>query len=84
MSVEDFNSLSLSEKLYFATEKGIYLDDHFTRFGEMQLISIYSYEMFYVEIIFSIEQEKILHVIGFIDGERLDRYSSCNLREFFS
>lgn len=80
MSIQEFNVLSLPEKLYFTIEKGVYLDKHYTRFGEMQIISIYSINMFYVEIIFSIEQRKVLDVIAFKNGKNFNKYSYFLLR----
>lgn len=80
MSIDDFNNLSMSDRLYHTMSDGVYLDKHFTISSETQLISIYSYKNYYVEIIFSIKQCKILDVIAFREGDNFDKYTYFLLR----
>lgn len=71
ISISTYNNLTQLEKYDLVFTKGnfvnYYLKSH-TRFA------LYSLFMFFVEIEYSIPQNKILKLVAFVNGKLLDRY----------
>ena len=76
MTLYEFNSLTFEEKQATVWDKGVFLDNHIT---DTQRINCYAIDMFFVEVHYNAESNKIIDVRSFKTGESLNRYSQINL-----
>lgn len=71
MDIYDYNKLSLGEKASLLWQKAKYLERH----NEGDLTScLYHINNFFIEAVVSHRENRILEVIPFKNGERLEKY----------
>lgn len=71
MKLEEFNKLSFDEKLNMVYDKGTFLDNYVTK--NIRL-NCYAVELFFVELVYCSEKNKIVEIRSFEEGKHLDKY----------
>jgi len=72
MTLYEFNRLSKEEKLKKVWSIGVFLDNHISK---TEMLSCYAIDMFFVELVYDADKNKIIEVRNFKSGHRLDKYS---------
>ena len=75
LSLNKFNNLSDFEQYDLVFTKGQFIDYHIE---DNKRFALYALYVFFVEIEYDNEKNKILGKISFDGGENLDRYSNLN------
>ncbi len=79
MDMHEYNRLSLGEKASLLWQQALFLERHA---DANTTSSLYHYRNFYIEAVVSHQENKIVEVIPFRIGERLEKYiSGINLRD---
>lgn len=71
MTLEDFNKLDFDSKLYEVVDNGVFVDNYVT---SNVRINCYSLHKFFVELEYDGDENKIIDVRTFVDGEQLEKY----------
>jgi len=79
MTLYEFNLLNYDEKLISVYDKGIFSGNHIS---DSETLNCYSIDMFFVEVVYNGNLNKIIKVISFKSGHSLDKYSS-DLNKYF-
>ena len=79
MGIYEFNMLNLKEQLTTVWDKGIFLENYVT---DRESINCYAIDMFFVEVVYNGEENKIVEVRSFKEGHLLDKYSPKFNTEF--
>ena len=72
MTLYEFKILNDDDQLKVVQDKGTFLENHITK---TEKINCYAIDMFFVEVVYDAEQNKITEVRCFKEGHRLDKYS---------
>jgi len=72
MTLYEFNLLSKNEKIITDFDKGVFLDNYISK---TETLSCYAIDMFFVELVYDVDKNKIVEVRSFISGWCLDKYS---------
>lgn len=72
MTLYNFNKLDLNDRMEVVNQLGIYLDTY-TELNKRCLL--YSIDMFFVEVVYNINLNKIIEINSFKTGYLLDKYS---------
>jgi hypothetical protein len=75
MTLHEFSLLDKNNKTETANHKGIYLDNHITKYEKFNL---YTINMFFVEVCYNSLENKISGIKSFKSGHLLDRYSNID------
>ncbi|WP_372769485.1 hypothetical protein [Lutibacter sp.] len=70
MTLYEFNRLNDEGKLKVLWDKGIFLDNHISK---TEAVSCYAIDMFFVEAVYDIWENKIKEVRSFKSGHRMDK-----------
>ncbi|MFD1616082.1 hypothetical protein [Gelatiniphilus marinus] len=81
MTRSQFNNLNRKQKLLAIQTKGIEVAKDFTRYGAIKLMTCYSLDGFFVEVVLHVANQEIEEVVAFVDGERLNRYTDKGMRD---
>ncbi len=73
MTLYEFNILDHNERMEVVNQKGVYLDTY-SELTERCLL--YAIDMFFVEVVYDVDQNKIVNLNSFKTGHLLDKYSS--------
>ena len=73
MTLYQFNGLSEEEQIKTVWSIGVFLDNHISK---TEMLSCYAIDMFFVELVYDADKNKIIKVRSFISGWCLDKYSS--------
>ena len=73
MTLYEFNRLSEKEQIKTVWSIGVFLDNHISK---TEMVSCYAIDMFFVELLYDVDSNKILKVSSFISGWCLDKYSA--------
>lgn len=76
MTLYDFNLLDLNNKMEVVNQQGKYIDNFIT---ELINYNLYAIDMFFVEVEYNKELNRITKIQSFIGGQLLDRYSKFSL-----
>ena len=76
MTLYEFNSLTIEEKQTVVWDQGVFLDNYVTK---VERINCYALHMFFVEVHYNSETNKIIDVRSFKTGNSLDRYSDLQI-----
>ena len=79
MTLYNFNVLELNEKMQVVNEQGKYLDNFIT---ENLNFNLYAIDMFFVEVEYNKQLNKITKIKSFKGGYLLDRYSNLSNNQF--
>lgn len=74
MTLYEFNLLSFEEKQATIWEYGEFIENHITSFGELEIINLYAINIFYVELVYDQNANKIKEVRSFKTGKDLEKY----------
>ena len=74
MTLKEFNKLDFDAKLYKVVDEGTFLDNYVTDDIRMNL---YAVDMFYVELVYDGDENKIIEVRSFKSGPELEKYSGA-------
>ena len=72
MTLYQFNTLTLEEKLPSVWDKGVFLDNYIT--NDIK-INCYAIDKFFVEVVYDAERNTITEVRSFKYGHSLDKYA---------
>lgn len=72
MTLYEFNRLSEDEQLKTVWSIGIFLDNNISK---SEMVSCYAIDLFFVELLYYIDTNKITEVRSFKSGRCLDKYS---------
>jgi hypothetical protein len=75
MTLYEFNVLDISNKMEVVNEYGKYLDNFIT---ENLNFNLYAIDMFFVEVEYNKQVNKITNIQSFKGGYLLDRYSNID------
>ncbi|WP_282069203.1 hypothetical protein [Olleya namhaensis] len=73
MTLYEYNALDLNNRMEIVNNKGTYLDTH-AELTERCLL--YAIDMFFVEVVYDIELNKIIDIHSFKTGHLLNKYSN--------
>ena len=79
MTLYQFNRLSEKEQIKTVWSIGVFLDNHMST---TEMLSCFAIDMFFVELVYDVDKNKIMDVRSFISGWCLDKYSA-NLKKYF-
>jgi len=79
MTLYQFNRLSEKEQIKIVWSIGVFLDNHMST---TEMLSCFAIDMFFVELVYDVDKNKIMDVRSFISGWCLDKYSA-NLKKYF-
>ena len=79
MTLYEFNRLSKDAQLSTVWSKGVFLDNHISK---TEMLSCYAIDMFFVELVYNTETNKIVSVRSFISGWCLDKYAPTFKTEY--
>ena len=72
MTLYQFNRLSEEEQIKTVWSIGVFLDNHISK---TEMLSCQAIDMFFVELVYNLDKNKIIDVTSFIRGWCLDKYS---------
>jgi len=72
MAFYEFNRLSEEEQIKTVWSIGIFLDNHISK---TEMLSCYAIDMFFVELLYDVDSNRIIKVRSFISGWCLDKYA---------
>ena len=72
MTLYEFNLLNKNDKISVVWSKGVFLDNHISK---TETLSCYAIDMFFVELIYDADKNKIIKVRSFKSGHCLDKYA---------
>lgn len=72
MTLYQFNRLSEEEQIKTVWGIGVFLDNHISK---TEMLSCYAIDMFFVELVYDTDKNKIIKVRSFKSGWCLDKYS---------
>jgi len=75
MTLYEFKSLSEQKKYDITFKQGVFLDYHLA--GNIRY-ALYAIDKFFVEVEYKVDENKIINLVGFIEGNNLDRYSNLS------
>lgn len=79
MTLYEFNLLDDPEQYNIVWDKGFFLD---TAFENGLKINIYAIDMFFIEVCYDPQSNRIVEKRSFKEGHRLDKYSK-ELKNYF-
>ena len=74
MTLSDFNILSFEEKQTTVKEHGIFILNFPFEYGGLEYITLYGIDLFYVELVYNQDTDKIVKVNSFKSGKSLEKY----------
>ena len=72
MTLYEFNRLNENDKISEVWSKGVFLDNHISK---TEVLSCYAVDMFFVELVYDVDKNKIVEGRSFKSGWCLDKYS---------
>ncbi len=81
MTLYKFNRLNDEDKLKVLWAKGVFLDNHISK---TEAVSCYAIDMFFVEAVYDIWENKIKEVRGFKSGHRMDKYAPNMKTDYYA
>ena len=72
MELYDFNKLDFNEQLETVYDKGVFLDNYITK---KERCNLYALDMFFVELTYDSETNKVEEIKSFKTGYLLDKYT---------
>jgi len=72
MTLYEFNRLTQEEQIKMVWSIGVFLDNHISK---NEMLSCYAIDMFFVELLYGVDINKIIEVRSFKSGWCLDKYS---------
>jgi len=79
MTLYEFNILDLNNRMEVINKKGVYLDNYITNYLKF---NVYAVDMFFVEVEYNKQLNKITNIRSFIGGYLLDKYSDFSINDF--
>jgi hypothetical protein len=73
MTLYEFNTLELNERMEVVNQYGTFLDNYITKDIRINCYAIYK---FFIEVVYDAEHNTITEVSSFKYGQSLDKYSS--------
>ncbi len=72
MTLYEFNRLTKEEQISTVWSKGVFIDNHIS---ETETLSCYAIDMFFEELLYDLDKNKIVKVRSFKSGHLLDKNS---------
>ncbi|SFC97806.1 hypothetical protein [Algibacter pectinivorans] len=72
MTLYEFNILDLNDRMEAVNQNGVFLNNHIT---ESEKCNLYAIELFFVEVVYNSNLNKITEINSFKTGYLLDKYS---------
>lgn len=72
MTLKEFNILSDHDKYVITFQQGVFLDYHLA--GNLRY-ALYAIDKFFVEVEYKVDENKIINLASFIEGDKLNRYT---------
>jgi hypothetical protein len=72
MTLYEFNRLNEEEQLKTVWSIGVFLDNYISK---TETLNCYAINMFFVELVYDKDKNKVIEVRSFKSGHRLDKYS---------
>ena len=72
MTLYEFNLMNDKDKLATVWELGVFLDNHISK---IEMLSCYAIDMFFVELVYDVDTNKVTTIRSFKSGSCLDKYA---------
>jgi len=72
MTLYQFNRLSEDEQIKTVWSIGVFLDNHISK---TETLNCYAIDMFFVELVYDVDKNKIIEVRSFKYGHSFDKYA---------
>jgi len=72
MTLYEFNRLNKEEQIKTVWSRGVFLDNHISK---TETLNCYAIDLFFVELVYDVDKNKIVKVRSFKSGHRLDKYA---------
>ena len=74
MTLYEFNILNFNDKIAIVWKDADFIDNYIPSFGELEYMSLYAIDKFYVELVYNPSTNKITDVRSFKTGVSLEKY----------
>lgn len=72
MTLVEFSALNENSMIRLVSEKGVFLQHHISK---TEMICCYAIELFFVELVYDANTNRLTEIRSFISGKSLDKYA---------